>query len=137
MTKAIKSHASFNKMIRSALLPAFLPDKDGNYPIAHQYYSGPASQYAIFSNGTNVPEIFGSGSNRVVRGYGYVDYFSKTDDSGATGKVGEIADALNAAAGITVTQVSDVGRDAEGWYHTEFSVTLTAFVEPEPGDDDG
>lgn len=135
----IVSYASFNKTIRSALLPVFSVDFDGNHPIGHQVYSGPATQYALFSNGTNNPEVFGSGSNRVVRGYGYVDYFSKTDDSGANGKIADIEAALNSAAGITVTQVSDVGRDAEGWYHTEFSLTLTAPVIPKPesGNGDG
>ena len=128
MSRILNSYTSFNKMLRSPLLPLFSPDSDGNIPVAHLDYSGPASQYCIFNSGTTQPEVFGSGLNRVIRGYCYVDYFSKSDDSGTGGKTSQIEAALNAAPGLTVTRVSEIGKDESGWYHTEFSVTASAEV---------
>lgn len=124
----MKSFTSFNKRIRAALVPVFNDDDDGNAPVAHLQYSGPANQYVIFNAGQTMPEVFGSGNNRVVRGYAYIDYFSKTDDSGVGSKVSQIETALNGADGFKVTQVTEVGRDEAGWYHTEFSLTVTGHV---------
>lgn len=123
----MESYASFNSLIISTLKPLFQLDEKGNYPIAHLDYSGPASKYVIFSTQT-IPEVFGSGTNREVKGYVYVDLYSKADESGKSGLIGKMTKALNAHPQLVVTNVSAADLDEEGWYHTELSVTATAQV---------
>lgn len=124
----MKSFASPNAAIVAALTALFPKDTVGNHPIGHLKYTGPAAQYCIFKTSNRLAEVIGSGKNQVVGCYGYIDYFSTTDDSGAGKKIALIETALR-AAGFKVTDVSDSGIDeVTGQFHTEFSIYLAVAV---------
>lgn len=119
----MKSYKSANPVVRSALLGVLPKDSAGQDPVGHLQYSGDAKRYCIFQFANRPKSVLGSGRNLAIDSYGFVDYFSPEDDSGAGGYIEKLADALD-AAGIYVTDVSDVGRDDAGTFHTEFSIVV-------------
>jgi hypothetical protein len=123
MSYDLLSYAAPNALIVSALKPLFPKDSDDNYPISHIEYPGNAEQFCIFQFSNRQPEVHSSGRNNSVIVYGYVDFFSISDESGQ-GKLNQQIEAALQEAGIVVSGVADVGKDNAGFYHTEFEIWI-------------
>lgn len=119
----MKSYKSANALIRSALLGILPKDSNGQDPIGHVQYSGDADRFIIFKVSTRIKSLLASGRNHAVDSFGFVDYFSSADDSAPGGYIEQIVDALD-GAGVQVGDISDVGRDEAGTWHTEIEVTV-------------
>lgn len=120
------SYVSVNSKLVTALKGILPIDSDGNHPVQHLNYTGDSLKYLVFRFSTRKSEVHGSGKNRIVGCYGYVDFISNTDESGKQGLIGPISIAL-VDAGFIVQNISDISFDGNN-YHTEYEVYYPAQV---------
>jgi hypothetical protein len=121
----LKTYVSPNKAIMSALSPIL--------PIAHLQHPSPEGTYAIFRIVNRIVSVIGSGRNKVVDCYIYIDVFSPDDLSRADSIIGDIENAL-LEAGFIVRDIADVRFTPDGspeaYHHTEIDCVLTMEVMP-------
>lgn len=106
----INPYASVNSIIVGAISPLYPKDAEGNYPVAHDVYTGSAKKYVLFSAYNRLPEQLASGMNHTIGVYGDIDVFSDADISGSSSIIKTIATALNAAK-VIVKDIRDVTFD--------------------------
>ena len=115
----MKSYTPVNNIIVAAMAEVF-PD----IPCGHLRYTGKSQNYAIFRVSSRIKKGIGSGNNRRVDSYGFIDIYTRYDLT-VSGSELEMVDEIFSENGIWVRGINSLDYQEEvNLFHVEIEFII-------------